>query len=173
MDGPVGPAFRRAVKSRKGVYSLLDAVAFDDVLRSETPISVDDFEKWHEAQTLALCARPPAVPVGWAVKIINVYLKTAVYVGQLGGEELRAAIHPPIDAGLKKGLRTRFPNQLPLLKQICRVRRIKDITEYKTYRDIIDGCKELAKVANCSLIEVEQFWLGSATPVVPTPPGVE
>ncbi len=76
------------VKKRKSVYPLLDAVAFDVVLTSETPITSDEFNRWHEEQTLALCNRDKAVPVGWAVKMINVYLKTAVYVGNLGRPDL-------------------------------------------------------------------------------------
>ena len=40
----------------------------------------------------------------------------------------------------------------------------KDITDYATYRRIINGCKVAAQELDCSPIEIEQLWLGSATP---------
>ena len=41
------------------------------------------------------------------------------------------------------------------------VRKIKDIDTYAKYRNIIDGCEELAKELKCEIIEVEQLWLGT------------
>ena len=104
--------------------------------------------------------------IGWGVKLINVYLKTAAYVGDLGHPSLRDALHPPIDAGLWKGLRKQFKGRPDILDEICCVRRIKAITDYPTYRRIIAGCRTAAQELHCSLIEVEQLWVGSATPVV-------
>ena len=46
----------------------------------------------------------PRLCVGWAAKLLNVYLKTAVYIGSLGPRELVAHLHPPIDGGLWSGL---------------------------------------------------------------------
>jgi hypothetical protein len=105
------------------------------------------------------------VPIGWGVKLINVYLKTAAYVGNLGRPGLRSALHPPIDAGLWEGLAEKFRGWPDILNKVCCVRRIKDITDYSTYCCIIIGCRAAAKVLACSLIEVEQLWRGSATPV--------
>src|SRR5437762_2165146 len=88
------------IKSRVHVYPLVDVVTFGEVLQSEPPIAPAEFNAWHEAQTVALCARDRRVPTGWGVKLINVYLKTAAYVGDLGRPGLREALHLPIDAGL-------------------------------------------------------------------------
>jgi len=148
------------------VYGLLDGVAFNEVLQPGAPISGAQFDEWHDTQTTALCARDSRVPIGWGVKLINVYLKTAAYVGDLGRAGVRTALHPPIDAGLRKGFTARFRNRPEILDEICCVKRIKDITDYATYRRIIAGCRVAAEVLDCSLIEVEQLWLGSATPMV-------
>ena len=72
------------IKSRLDVYPLLDAVAFGEVLQPGSSITAAEFDAWHEAETLAICARDRRVPTGWGVKLINVYLKTAVYIGDLG-----------------------------------------------------------------------------------------
>jgi hypothetical protein len=146
------------------VYRLLDAVAFAHVLHSESPIATEEFDAWHEAQTLSLCDRDRRVPTGWGVKLINVYLKTAAYVGDLGRPGLRDALHPPIDAGLWAGLAKMFRQRPEILDEARCVLRIKDITDYVTYRRIIAGCRAAADALGCSLIEVEQLWQGSATP---------
>lgn len=152
------------IKSRVHVYRLLDDVAFRQVLQPGPAITEAEFDLWHEAETLALCARDRRVPVGWAVKLINVYLKTAAYVGDRGRPGLRDALHPPIDAGLWAGLAQRFRSCPEVLGEVCCVRRIKDITDYATYRRIIAGCRIAADALGCSLIEVEQLWQGAATP---------
>lgn len=157
------------IKSRGDVYPLLDAVTFGEVLSPGLPISRTEFDAWHEAQTLALCARDERVPIGWSVKLLNVYLKTAAYVGDLGRPGIREVIHPPIDSGLWEGLAARFRGRPEILAEACCVRRILDITEYKTYSRIIAGCRAAATVLGCSLIEVEQLWLGSATPAAAGP----
>ena len=154
------------IKSRANVYRLLDAVAFGRVLQPGLPIAGGEFDAWHEAQTLALCARDRRVPIGWGAKLINVYLKTAAYVGDLGRPGLRDVLHPPIDAGLWAGLAERFRDRPEILDEARCVRRIRDITDYATYLRIIAGCRAAAEALGCSLIEVEQLWQGSATPAV-------
>ena len=120
--------------------------------------------------TLRMREETPAMVVGWAAKLINVYLKTASYVGDLGRPGLREVLHPPIDRGLWDGLKRwikRYDGPLDreLLKRSHLVRRIKEITEYETYATIIQGCREVAEKVPCRLIEVEQFWEGASAPV--------
>jgi len=155
------------IKSRTDVYNLLDDVAFGDILRPSSPIEAAEFDAWHEAETVSLCARNSLVATGWAAKLITVYLKTASYVGDLGRQGLREVIHPPIDAGLRNGLVKPLHGHSDILAEIRCVRTIKDIKDYPTYRRIIAGCRAAAQELGCSLIELEQFWLGSATPVMP------
>jgi len=73
---------------------------------------------------------------------------------------------PPIDAGLWEGLAQRFRGRSDILGEACCVRRIKDITDYPIYRRIIAGCRTATQELGCSLIEVEQLWFGSVTPVI-------
>lgn len=40
---------------------------------------------------------------------------------------------------------------------MCVVTKIKHIECYATYRTIIDGCREAARMQGCDLIELEQF----------------
>jgi hypothetical protein len=169
VDRPVCDPLRCADQIAGDVYPLLDAVSFAEVLSPGSPISRLEFDAWHEAQTLRLCARDERVPIGWGVKLLNVYLKTAAYVGDLGRPGIREVIHPPIDSGLWEGLAVRFRGQPEILADACCVRRIRDITDYKTYSRIIAGCRTAATVLGCSLIEVEQLWLGSATPTAAGP----
>ena len=105
--------------------------------------------------------REPHLTVGWATKIINVYLKTGVYIGAQGRHHLKEMIHPPIDAGLWLGLARRFPDRPDILERTNCVNRIKDIVDYECYRRIIDGCRAAAKALECELIEVDQLWAGT------------
>src|SRR4051812_7256295 len=109
----------------------------------------------------AMIERQPRLTVGWATKIINVYLKTRVYIGTQGRHHLSEMIHPPIDAGLWLGLARRFQDHPEILAQTHCVERIKDISDYECYRQIIDGCRAAAMVLDCKLIEVEQLWAGT------------
>ena len=151
------------IKDRETLYPLLDEVAFPVVLSSSTAISKAEFDAWHERETDALCHRAnsgkPEVapfPTGWSAKLINVYLKTAVYVGDLGREGLRDVLHPPLDNGLKNGLMKHFKT-CPEVHDAVDFGAIKSITDYAMYREIIAGCQAAADALGCSLIEVEQL----------------
>ncbi|MBI3105106.1 MAG: site-specific integrase [Candidatus Rokubacteria bacterium] len=92
--------------------------------------------------------------------------KTAGYIGGMGRPGLKASLHPPIDTGLWDGLRERFRDRTAILDEVQCVRRIKEIGDYSTYRRIIKGCRLAAAELGCLLIELEQLWLGAATPEV-------
>ena len=154
------------IKSRKDVYPLLDTVEFAAVLGSSREISALEFDAWHERETKALCDRERRLQnqIGWSAKLINVYLKTAAYVGELGREGLRDVLHPPIDGGLRDGFEQHFGKDSDIFTKTFRVKTIKGITDYSIYREIIDGCEEAAKELGCLLIEVEQLWQATVTP---------
>jgi hypothetical protein len=143
------------IKSRRDVYTALRevdfAVLFADALG---PINRTTFDAWHADAIKAMIEREPRLTVGWATKIINVYLKTRVYIGAQGRHHLREMIHP----GLWLGLERRFLNRPDILERTHCVRRIKDIVDYEC---IIDGCRAVATVLKCELIEVEQLWAGT------------
>ena len=150
------------IKSRRDVYSALRHLDFDPLFdKSLGPINAGDFNTWHEEAVAALISFQPRLTVGWATKIVNVYLKTRCYIGAQGRHHLREAIHPPIDAGLWLGLRRRFANRPDILGQSHCVKRIKDIVDYACYSRIINGCRAAAKELGCHLIEVEQLWAGT------------
>lgn len=149
------------IKSRRDVYTAIAGVDFPVLFEKALgPINRTTFDAWHEASTNGLIQREPRLSVGWATKIINVYLKTRVYIGAQGRHHLKEMIHPPIDAGLWLGLERRFKDRPDILDQTNCVRKIKDIKDYECYRRIIDGCRAAAKDLGCELIEVEQLWAG-------------
>ncbi len=160
------------VKSRKQVYGLLRFVDFPHLLTpAGAPVAAGEFAKWHHDTTLALCAREPALCVGWAAKMVNIYLKTAAYIGGLGRPGLVSLLHPPIDGGLWSGLQRHFADRPEILAKTHVVRQIKAIREYGTYETIIAGCRMAAMELGCLLIEVEQLWEGADVASVQTAPG--
>ena len=166
------------IRDKKTIYRLLDGVAFGEVLSG-----AEGFDTWHQRETEELCRRankhlrdvvhengqePTKFPVGWSAKLINVFLKTAVYAGGLGREGLRDVLHPPLDNGLRKGLRKHFHGRSGMLKKVD-FGAIKHITDYAhsagssgvsspAYRTVIEGCRVAAEeLEYSSLIEVEQL----------------
>jgi len=149
------------IKSRKDVYPLLKTVNFSAVLDdSAGRISQDEFDEWHETAVKRLCELRRELCTGWAAKIVNIYLKTAVYTGGLGRPGLVEVLHPPIDGGLWSGLRRRFAGN-ELLCKTHAVERIKDIQTYTIYQTIQTGCRIAAEQLGCIPIEVEQLWEGA------------
>jgi len=150
-------------KSRDVVYPALDAVRFCDLLDlSNGPITEDEFGRWHQEMVQLLCDvhcnDERALNVGWASKMLNIYLKTTVYLGGLGRPRLIDWIHPPIDRGLWRGLRCQFANRNDILGFINAAGGIGEINHYPTYMTIVKGCRLAAQASNCKLIEVEQYW---------------
>jgi hypothetical protein len=144
------------------VYPLLRLAGFDQLLGAPAgALTAADFAAWHAGAVGRLCAADRGLCVGWAAKLVNVYLKTAAYVGGLGPPELVEYAHPPIDGGLWRGLERSLAARPAVRARTHRVTRINQITEYAVYLDIIDGCRELARDLGCRLIEVEQFWQGA------------
>ena len=143
------------IKDTDTVNRLLDGVAFGEVLLGEPEIS---FDCRHQRETEALCyeaddLKPDVAPfpVGWSTKLINVFLKTAVYAGGLGRDGLRDVLHPPLDNGIKKGLKKHFHGRPDMLEKVD-FGAIKDIKDYAhsagpspTYRTVIEGCRVAAK----------------------------
>src|SRR5262245_54711456 len=147
-----GPSF----KSRQEIYSLLRLVDFASLLAPDA--ALPDFDAWHRGAVLALAKASPRLGIGWATKLVNVYLKTACYVGDLGAPALRDVLHPPVDTGLWSGIKHRFSGRPAVLADTHHVTRIRDIRTYKDYKRIIKGCRHAATKLGCRLIEVEQLW---------------
>lgn len=152
------------LKSRQDVYPLIKAADFETLFGpGRRQISREDFSAWHKSNAEKLQRLRPEMPVGWTTKLLNVYLKTRVYVGGCGPESLTDLIHPPIDNGLWRGIAQRFGGRREILALTHSVIAIKDIDSYSKYIKVIDGCRLVAKELGCKLIEVEQLWQGTQT----------
>lgn len=149
------------IKSREEVYPLIRKPNYNFLFEGNQKICEDEFNKWHEESTYEIIKAKDILPIGWAVKLINIYLKTTVYIGGLGRQDLIKYIHPPIDNGLWSGIYSQFKDDEEIIKMTHCVSRIKDINTYDKYKKIIDGCKLVAKNLNCLLIEVETLWQGT------------
>lgn len=83
------------IKSRADVYSVLRACDFGLLFDKKLgPIAASEFNHWHRNATQDVLARERRLTVGWATKIINVYLKTRAYIGAQGRHHLAEALHP-------------------------------------------------------------------------------
>jgi len=77
------------IKAGKQVYGLIDNHAdLAALFACGSGIDAAEFDSWHERTVLAFCKAEPALSVGWAAKIVNVYLKTRVYLAGEGREGL-------------------------------------------------------------------------------------
>jgi hypothetical protein len=149
------------VKSREKVYPLIRIPKYELILNGNNNIDQEEFDEWHRNNTLAICQKESRLPIGWAAKLINIYLKTRVYLAKEGRPSLIKCIHPPIDNELWKGIKLKYGNKDEIISKTHIVSRIKDITTYDIYKKIIDRCRLIAKERSCLLIEVEELWQGN------------
>ncbi|MBS1493248.1 MAG: hypothetical protein JST55_07045 [Bacteroidetes bacterium] len=148
------------IKARKDIYSLLEK-RFDRILSDTTKIEEEEFNEWHEKNVKSLVKKKirkkkSGLPLIWAAKIINIYLKTAVYLGGLGNSKLIEFIHPPIDSELLKVLKKEVGKEI-FYEKIGKFEKMVDIKTYNDYKKVILGIKELIN-NKYLLIEIEQFW---------------
>ena len=147
------------VRSRNAIYNALDAVDFALLFNLELgQIHAVEFGAWHQAAIARMQEAEPRLNVGWAAKLLNEYLKTKCYVGGYGREGLAELIHPPIDNGLIDGLNRHFGSNSDLGSQLDLLERMNNLDTYDKYDALIRICGQVAEIANCSLLESEQFW---------------
>jgi hypothetical protein len=145
------------IKSREHIYPILEKIDFDDLLDEQKgSISKDQFNTWHKAECLKVSSaleRTKSLKkdsmIGWAAKIINIYLKIACYLGGLGRKELVRWIHPPLDGGLARGVQGHLDFIIPT---------IKSIKSYVLYRDIIQEIEKHTNENRLHIIEIEKYW---------------
>jgi hypothetical protein len=136
------------VKKRDVIYPKIDAVSFGLVLDGRFPIAEKNFNNWHQNECIKLAKNLGDKHwIGWASKIINIYLKTACYIGGLGRKGLVEVIHPPLDGILAKALENKVS-----------IPRIKEIKSYDQYIEIIDLIKIETNKQGISLFEIEKEW---------------
>jgi len=148
------------IKARNSVYPLIRIPFYSRILNGPE-IEAKEFDEWHWESTTAITKAEPMLPVGWAAKLINIYLKTTVYIANKGRPNLIRCIHPPIDNELWKGILNEYRESEDIISKTHIVKRIKDIDTYDKYSTIIDGCRMVAERRGCFLIEVEELWQGN------------
>ena len=128
-------------------------------------IDESEFTEWHDREIRKLTGlefktkegKIQNLNVGWAAKMLAIYLKTTCYLAGFGRDGLAAVIHPPIDNYLIHNLTQAFGrlDGVPPANQF----RIKDI-DGTMYANIIRECRRIAAAQNppCTLFEVESFW---------------
>jgi len=156
------------IKKKEMVYPLIRTPAYSQIFHGG-PIATIEFDLWHRRNTLSICEREPVFPIGWAAKLINVYLKTKVYLAGEGRPGLIDSIHPPIDNELWKGIQLEYRNRPEIITKTHTVSRIKEIASYEIYTEIINGCRLVAADRGCRLIEVEELWQGTVVSPISSP----
>ena len=147
------------IRSRSAIYNALDAVDFTPLFRLELGrIDSAEFGDWHKAAIADMRKAQPKFNVGWAAKVLNEYLKTKCYVGGYGRDGLVDVIHPPIDNGLIRGLKSRFMDNPDLGPQLNSLKLMNRLDTYDKYEALIHVCGQIAEITDCSLLESEQFW---------------
>ena len=144
------------VKSRADIYPILEKISFNELLdKGKSPINKMQFNQWHKSQCESVAhklqkkASNGSSMIGWAAKIINVYLKIACYLGGLGRSGLIECLHPPLDGILGRGLKGRVE---------CKIPSIKSINNYSDYIKLITQIEKYTALHGWNLIEIEQFW---------------
>ena len=131
-------------------------------------IGENEFTEWHDREIRKLTGREfetkdgkiQNLNVGWAAKMLAIYLKTTCYLAGFGRDGLTDVIHPPIDNNLIRNLTKAF-GRLDGVPPAHRF-QIKDI-DGTMYANIISECRRIAAAQNppFKLFEVESFWTPS------------
>jgi hypothetical protein len=125
------------LKSRADVYPLIQLPNYDEILKGKKDISKVEFEEWHQRNSELISSQNTKrkMPIGWSAKLINLYLKSMVYVAKVGRPNLIELTHSEV--------------------------RIKNIQTYAQYKVIIKGMEKIASGEKMKLIEVEKYWKGT------------
>lgn len=153
-QGPIG------FRSKPVIFEMLEDIQFQAILDPKKgAIKADEFDKWHKTSIDRVRRKFPGLKdeYGWVAKLINVYLKTYVYIGGGGRENLVELIHPAVDGGLWKGIKEKYPERKDILSKTHCVDRINQITNRRIYNRIIEGFTIISTENECYLIEVEQY----------------
>ena len=146
------------IRGRAEVYSALSIVDFRILFnRNLGSIGKGEFDVWHRDAINKLCGFNSKLNVGWAAKIIAIYLKTTCYLAGFGREGLESVIHPPIDNILIQKLRRRFRHSSRITPGLDRFDTISRM-DLETYEAIIQSFELIAKEKGCTLFEVEQYF---------------
>lgn len=140
------------------IYDALYVVQFCCLFdRRLGPIAEEEFANWHAEAVYTLRDFERPLSVGWAAKMIAIYLKTTCYLAGYGRDGLERVIHPPLDNTLMGNLRREFGYYPEIAVGVNRFRGI-GVMDSDNYHAIIASCRLIADEMGCSLFEVEQPW---------------
>ena len=150
------------VKSRKDVHAALDVVPFNRLFdKGYGPIDKAEFSEWHTEAVSSILDFDSRLNVGWAAKMIAVYLKTACYLAGFGRDGLSRVIHPPLDNILIKNLRSQFHASPDVMSGLGRFTTIKEM-DFDDYAAIIEACELAADEYGYAIFEVEYYFMPEA-----------
>jgi hypothetical protein len=149
------------LKSRHDIYPLIQLPNYNAILEGNDTVTKVEFDDWHRSNSILIKTKQPLLSIGWTTKLINLYLKTMVYIGQFGRPGLVQYIHPPIDNGLWDGIAAKYGTESVIIEKTHLKTKIKEVSTYDEYRKIIDGIELIAERLVCLPIEVEQLWSGT------------
>ena len=172
-----GSPMRKGEEIRAALDDVDFAHLFDDALGT---IDESEFDDWHRKQVNGLREKYPVLNVGWAAKMIAVYLKTTCYLAGFGRDGLDSVIHPPFDNIMMQKMGEYDHNLLidrssqlndidpeiydavmSVSKEYLAVlsnARIKNIDDDFYWEVLIVTCERISVQLGCTLFEVEQLW---------------
>lgn len=165
----VGCPFRGKALGMKLKELLVDSGQIERISGVD-PISNEEFSQWHKDMVTTLSEiknkkSRKKIEIGWAAKILNVFLKTYAYVGDRGRPNIRSFLHPPLDSILIKkileheNLKVASKENVTLRKTIDKALPISSLKSYKTYLVIINALRRFAEIIGKETVfELEGFW---------------
>jgi len=164
----VGCPFRGKALGEEVKRIIIDSGQLE-IISGKEPISSEEFSNWHEKMVLVLSAIKKAkgkkIGVGWAAKILNIFLKTYAYVGDQGRPNIRSLLHPPLDSILVKkimdheSLKLSSKENDALRKTIRKAIPISSLKSYTTYLAVIYALRRFAEmIEKKTVFELEGFW---------------
>ena len=144
-------------------YRHIERLNFDLIMdRNRGPITSSEFDELHKS-TVEKLAKEAQVEIGWAAKIVNMLLKVKVYIHDEGRDGLKECIHPVMDNilidKLKSEYSSRRDNQArEIFARIKLGKPINGIKSYAQYKNVVDGCRLVARDKKMYLFQVEKFW---------------
>ena len=146
------------IKDRETIYAALEGVGFGVLFdEGRGPIGEGSFTDWHTGAIGILHDFNQRLSVGWAAKMVAIYLKTTCYLAGYGREGLDQVIHPPLDNRLMSNLKRAFRDHPEIAGGLRHFRSIGAMDD-DDYLAIIVACRLIADELGCSLFEVEQFF---------------
>jgi len=175
----IGCPFRGKALGKKLKELFIDKGQIERISGAD-PISNEEFSEWHKRIVTTLSGiknknSRKKIGIGWAAKILNVFLKTYAYVGDQGRPNIRTFLHPPLDSILIKlileheNLKPDSKEKVALRKTIGKAIPISSLKSYKIYLSVINALRRFAEmIGKKTVFELEGFW-ETSTPLKRTP----